>query len=557
MLVPLASLEPYPTPQTALKDAMAALQRGITQEQWSDACEGLTILRQLLQHSVETILGSLHVVTKAIATEVICLRSITARLAILTVGDLMETLGKSMDKELVLAIGHLVKKIAGDGGSGFIRDEIAMTMGRLRSSGVSKLKILAALLPHHTNKAVAVKQMVLDNINELIPVVKSRALTYKDSELLLVVATKLTGDTDPHIRYNARRTFWLLSELDEFESALHALTGQTLTKAVAVMDKLRKNGLGDPPASTKPRMISAGSRDDTGPPAQGSPVRSTTMRSQNPSRGPSARVPVAPRTTSRNGATASGSNRNGTTSSVKRGGRGGNSAGGSAPMSEHLREELEAVTGKLESTDWQARDTALQLVEDLVGRSGPKLGSGLTKLFDAFALRLTDSNSKVSKHALETCHQILPELADALSSQATILVQLIDNLAPNLASKNKQIRDLSLGALGVMAKSIDNVALLQPLVNAANFGSAKVMQSMVVFISGLLAAVFDTNAKFAKRQIMPLVGRLLGDAKHKSDCGVLCQSLLDCLGDEGLRDAAHSLPPDKKKLLANAIQLCV
>jgi len=546
--VPLASLEPFSLPQMALKDALAGLKRGVTQETWSEACEGLTIFRQLLQHNVDIVLGSLQVVTKAIANEVLCLRSITARLAILTVGDLVETVGKAADKELELVVTTLAKKIAGDGGSGFIREEIDVTMGRLRSAGVSKLKLLSALIPHHANKAIGVRAMIIKNIGELIPKTKSKILTFRDSERLLLGVTKLTEDSDPNIRYHARRTVWQLMQLDGFDQAVHTLTGRPLAKAVEVIDKLRKNGVGDPPASNKPRGISAAGRD-----GHASPARSTT-RGGTDSRGvsaraPAARAPTAPRT-------ANGFDRSGHGSGLKRRSR-SNSLSGTVPsMGEALREDLDRLVGELAASDWKARDAALKTVEEMVDREGAKLAGGLTRLFDVFTLRLTDSNSKVNRHALETCNHILPRLAEPLAGQAPILVQLIDKLAPNLASKNKPIRDLSLGVLEMMAQTFDNVTLLQPMVNAASYGNAKVMQEMVGFIAGRVAAVFDINAKFAKRQIMPLMGRLLGDAKHKAGCSVLCQALLDCLGNDGLRDAAGLLPPDKQKLLVDVIHAC-
>jgi hypothetical protein len=73
-LVPLNTLGPYPSPHTAVKDALAALKRGLEQETWSDACEGLHIFRQLLLHSPDVVIDNLPVVTKAIVTEVRALR---------------------------------------------------------------------------------------------------------------------------------------------------------------------------------------------------------------------------------------------------------------------------------------------------------------------------------------------------------------------------------------------------------------------------------------------------------------------------------------------------
>lgn len=60
--VDLADLEPLTSPpDVAFKKAFEALKRGEAQEQWSEKCEGLTLLRRLLVASPEFLVADLHV----------------------------------------------------------------------------------------------------------------------------------------------------------------------------------------------------------------------------------------------------------------------------------------------------------------------------------------------------------------------------------------------------------------------------------------------------------------------------------------------------------------
>lgn len=72
-------------------------------------------------------------------------------------------------------------------------------------------------------------------------------------------------------------------------------------------------------------------------------------------------------------------------------------------------------------------------------------------------------------------------------------------------------------------------------------------------IADICAAAFASNPKLATRQIVPLLGKLLGDAKLKTECAVLSGALVECLGEEGLREAASSLPPAKQTLIRDSI----
>eukprot|EP00041_Stephanoeca_diplocostata_P039004 m.1578748 g.1578748 ORF g.1578748 m.1578748 type:complete len:264 (-) comp25313_c0_seq8:1873-2664(-) len=229
----------------------------------------------------------------------------------------------------------------------------------------------------------------------------------------------------------------------------------------------------------------------------------------------------------------------------------------SVTVSEPIREQVEQILTSLASSDWKQRDAAITHAEELVEKEGgATLRPLLTKFFDVLTLRLTDSNSKVNKHALEAYQRMLPTLAPALEGQVPILNQIVNRVSPNLASKNKTIRDLSFDSLGQMTDCLDQLSLLQPFTIAAGYGSAKVKEAMIFLIADIVGTCFDANYKVSKRHVMPLLGQVLGDVKHKSDCARLCQALAEHLGADGVREAAAALPPDKQKQLGKELASC-
>jgi hypothetical protein len=71
------------------------------------------------------------------------------------------------------------------------------------------------------------------------------------------------------------------------------------------------------------------------------------------------------------------------------------------------------------------------------GEQGEAMQSALCQLFDAYAPRLSDSNSKVNLHALEAFRRFLPKIKDAFGPNASVVVQIVNKLATNLASKSQ------------------------------------------------------------------------------------------------------------------------
>lgn len=129
-IVEYYELEPFPQPDNALKQVYALLERGNNQETWHCKCEGLEIIRRLLVHNPDVVLGDLHAVVLATINEVKNLRSSVSRVAMICLGDFYELLNKSLGTELDATVTALIMKAAGEA-SVFIREDCEKALDRM------------------------------------------------------------------------------------------------------------------------------------------------------------------------------------------------------------------------------------------------------------------------------------------------------------------------------------------------------------------------------------------------------------------------------------------
>lgn len=534
LLIPLEELEPHPSPLSALKPAYESIKRGATQETWAEATVGLVSVRQLVMYNPDVVLGDLHAVVEAVLREVQNLRSIVARLAIMTIGDLVERLAKPIEgKELDRSIAALLKKAGAEAGSSFIIASIDECLDRIIRS-VSTGKFISSLLLNSSHKASIVRRMVAEKICKSIEIVQLKIYSIKDLDRMLVCLFKFAEDTDPGIRYQSRKSMYLLGSHDCFDQALaKALSGSALSRANDAVEKVRRNGPGAPPKDPKARSVSAGIRESSSPKRPVPPKHDPETSSGTPTRKTRTRVPSA------------------------RSGAGVRRANSAAPMSPALTEKLNELIATLTSADWKMRDAAVEAAEALVVREGVALKPGLGRFFDAFGERLSDSNSKVNRKALESFGRMIPHLSEAFEGQAPLINELVSKISPNLASKNKVISDEAFAALSGMCEALGHGILLPPLANAAGYGTVKTKEMVVALLARRTESFFEDNQKVAKRQFTMLVGQLLGDTKHKSDLTRLCTSLVNLLGVDGVLQAAITLPPNKQKMLETELSSSV
>lgn len=557
--MPREEVKPYTKPHAAaLKASFAAMQRGHSQETWIDACEGLNIVRQLLVHNVDLVLASFHVIVEAVLGEMHNLRSQVSRIAILAFGDFFELLGKVVDVELDIMVAGLFKKVAASAGDAFVRADIDVTIAKMVDN-VNHKKVLSAIMGGAQHRSQPVRQCCVETMIELIEAEGEKMLTFKEADRMLVSLSRFADDKDPYIRYVSRRGFFILMNSPAFEKMMRkALPEKQYSNMKTILDKLRSKGLGNPVANPRDKhqalsaSLSKGSRSAT---THSSSSYSSPGRARSSSAGDSS--PATPLKTPAKDSRRANSGPSGTPGRIKktpgrsnsaRSAKSGKSNWGPS-LSASALEELEGYIDKLGNKDWKTRDEGVIAAEELAIREGVKIQSAMNKLFDAFTPRLADSNSKVNLHALEAFRRFLPAIKDAFGPHHAVVVQVVNKLSGNLASKSKGIVQTTADSFKDLTIHLEPALLIQPFASAAGYGTPKVKEGMMDHICVIVGPVCDSNTKLVKKHLMPLVAQLLGEKKSKNECKKLCSALNSKMGRSALLDAASSFPPDKKKLL--------
>jgi len=94
----------------------------------------------------------------------------------------------------------------------------------------------------------------------------------------------------------------------------------------------------------------------------------------------------------------------------------------------------------MRSSDFRERLNGIEEFQKLCELETDTAIQSLVQIFDGFNECLADMNSKVVLKALNTMHQLVPILGDALSSVINSSLPLV---AQNIASKNREISQLA------------------------------------------------------------------------------------------------------------------
>ena len=267
---------------------------------------------------------------------------------------------QGMHEELDIAVGAMFKKVASDS-SAFIRDDVDTTIQKMIES-VKRSKALGSVIAGAQNKSVYVRRLVVGRVTELIDLEGPKILNFREAERMLVCLTRLTGDKEGFIRYQARVSFAKLSSFDNFDKvAKKSLSEQLYKTARGVVDKIQKSGVGNPPSDPKARVRTG----TTGSQGRSTRSASSVSGADSPSRQASAsdgggllgsRNDSATSTTGAKKASARsrlGSTKRKPLSKLNSG----------PSLSSNALEELTGYLDGLTSKDWKARETAVTSVE--------------------------------------------------------------------------------------------------------------------------------------------------------------------------------------------------
>ncbi|XP_075874412.1 TOG array regulator of axonemal microtubules protein 1 isoform X1 [Nelusetta ayraudi] len=503
-----AELCPFSKPDVALSQSVSLL----SSDNWEKKIEGLMFLRSLAHFHSDTLHGRLHDVCLLLIHEVRNLRSGVSRVAVCALGDLYTHLQKSMDQELEGTVKALLQKAAES--NAFIRQDVdaaldcmvqhctpTRSIGALLSGGLSHLnavvrKCTAQHLANLVEKVGAVR--LLSGVKDL-------------TDRILPAVVKLSQDSSQEARFFGRRMLLSLSSHPDFDKFLEKYVASKDLQAVRdTVLTLKAKGLGEMPQDSQ---SARGRRSLPG---------SGTVRASSLNREP--------------------------LHQTKRESNSNYSSRTQAQSVADKTEYIQQISGLLGSKDFRDRIKGIdQLVADCQYNPNMVINS-IFPVFDAFRARLQESNSKVNLYALESLQKIIHLLKDNLSQVVNILVPaIVDN---HLNSKNNAIYSAAIGTLNALLVNLDNILLLQPLCNKAQFLSGKAKVDLIEKVSELVTELYPRKPQMVEQKVLPLLWHLLSSSTHsgtihgrggsvRAATANLCQALYAQMGPS-LIDCAAS-----------------
>lgn len=103
-------------------------------------------------------------------------------------------------------------------------------------------------------------------------------------------------------------------------------------------------------------------------------------------------------------------------------------------------EQVRTLTKQLRSSEFRDRLNGIEEFQKLCELETDTAIQSLVQIFDGFNECLADMNSKVVLKALNTMHQLVPILGDALSS---VINSTLPIIAQSIASNNRDICQLA------------------------------------------------------------------------------------------------------------------
>jgi hypothetical protein len=140
-------------------------------------------------------------------------------------------------------------------------------------------------------------------------------------------------------------------------------------------------------------------------------------------------------------------------------------------------EQVRSLTKQMRSSDFRERLNGIEEFQKLCELETDTAIHSLTPIFDGFNECLADMNSKVTLKALNTMHQLVPIIGDALSS---VINSSLPIIAQNIASKNREISQLASDIIDAAIEYIDSGFLLQPLCTLSQNSNLRVRPEIVL-----------------------------------------------------------------------------
>uniref|UniRef100_A0A8C0IWB2 CLASP N-terminal domain-containing protein n=1 Tax=Chelonoidis abingdonii TaxID=106734 RepID=A0A8C0IWB2_CHEAB len=223
-------------------------------------------------------------------------------------------------------------------------------------------------------------------------------------------------------------------------------------------------------------------------------------------------------------------------------------------------EQLKELNKLLMAKEFQTRMEGVTLLVEHCRNNPQLVSANIIQIFDAFALRLQDSNKKVNQHALESAASIIPILKDGLHP---VVVSMVTVVTDNLNSKNSGIYTAAI--MNVSLSLSDNALLLQAFASRVHFISGRAMQDITEHLSALVSSVYSRKPQAVERHTLPVLwyflNNMIGNGVLPGRSGnvrtVVCRLVKSLYKEMGrsLEDHASSQPQHVIKSLQDLLDM--
>nr|XP_056708916.1 TOG array regulator of axonemal microtubules protein 2 [Euleptes europaea] len=457
---------PLSHPEQGLVDAL----KWLNSNDWQLKEKGLFSIRCLASCHSELLLCRLHDVSLAATKEVSNLRSKVSRFAIGTLAELFKTLKKHMDQE-VEEIARVLLQKAGDS-SEFIQKAADQSLGVMARS-VTPSRALAALMANGVNhRNPLVRKCAAEHLLTVVEQIGAEKLlssNRESMEMLVQTLVKLAQDCNQDTRFYGRKMLNILMSHSKFDGYLkQCLPSHDLRD---VMATIKQKGTEDQSSQAPSAKSHRGSKSSS---------LTTSVDSMPSDDGSVSSTLALPQPAARR----------------------------SSLRSLEVMEQLKELNKMLVAKEFQMRMEGITLLMEHCKNNPQLVTSNIIQIFDAFILRLQDSNKKVNQYALESIASMTPILKDGLSP---VMVSVVTVVTDNLNSKNSGIYSAAVKVLDQMIISLDNVLLLQTFASRVHFISGRALQDVTGRLSVLVALVYPRKLQVVERHVLPVLWYFLGN----------------------------------------------
>ncbi|XP_048368109.1 TOG array regulator of axonemal microtubules protein 2 [Sphaerodactylus townsendi] len=453
-------------PEQGLIDAL----KWLNSNDWQLKEKGLFSIRCLASCHSELLLCRLHDVSLAAMKEVSNLRSKVSRFAIGTLAELFKTLKKHMDQE-VEEIARVLLQKTGDS-SEFIQKAADQSLG-IMAQNVTPSRALAALMANGVNhRNPLVRKSAAEHLLTVMEQIGAEKLlsgNRENMEMLVQMLIKLAQDCNQDTRFYGRRMLNILKSHSKFDGYLkQCLPSHDLRD---VMATIKQKGAEDQSCQAPSAKSQRGSKS-------GSLTTSLdSMPSDNGSVSSTLALPQP---------------------MVRR----------SSFRSLEVIEQLKELDKMLVAKEFQMRMEGITLLMEHCKNNPQLVSSNIIQIFDAFLLRLQDSNKKVNQYALESIASMIPVLKDGLNP---VMISVVTVVTDNLNSKNSGIYNAAVKVLDQMIISLDNALLLQTFASRVRFISGRALQDVTDRLSVLVTLVYPWKLQAVERHVLPVLWYFLSN----------------------------------------------